>query len=223
MIVYECGNLKIHQLLLNKIKTNCFIIQNNNFVVLVDPVDSSELIIDYLARHKLKLIKMIATHAHFDHILGAHGIIEAGLISNLQIHAKDFPELRRVPLYALGIFKRSIVLPAVVEYDLNLYHILNEWRLGLHLVGGHTPGSCFISHLDNLFLITGDLVLNHKLKMDAESKAEDKGVLAHFISYVEKNYADDAIIFPGHGDITTVGLEKRLNKKWVLLKSNLVK
>lgn len=223
MLVYEYGNLKIHQLLLNKIKTNCFIIQNNNFAVLVDPVDSSELIIDYLTTRKLKLLKMIATHAHFDHILGANGVIKAGLISNLQIHPRDFLELRRVPLYALGVFKRSITLPTVVEYDHNLYHLLNEWRMGLHLAGGHTPGSCFISHLDNLFLITGDLVLNHKLKVGSEGKAEDKNALAHFIDYVEKNYSDSAIIFPGHGDITTVGIERRLNNRWALLKSNLVK
>jgi glyoxylase-like metal-dependent hydrolase (beta-lactamase superfamily II) len=215
VLIYQNDVLKIHRLLLNNVKTNCLIVQKGNEAILVDPSDQAEVILDYLRKHQLTLKYMIATHGHFDHIMGAAGVIESGLVDKLYIHEKDFNEVKNAKSYCLMIFKRRMRLPQIGMFSSELFSFLRSWGLGFGHVGGHTMGSCYIFDFKRDFLIAGDLVLNHKLNLTMFDYRENTAELFSFIEMVKKSFHADTVILPGHGDNSTVGIELVKNKKWV--------
>ncbi len=219
MLIYEDGNLKIHRLLLNEIKTNCFILQRGNKALLVDPTNDADAIVNYLESNKLELELMITTHGHYDHVAAAAGIIEKGLAEVLYVHEKDFSEIKNGPLYSRMVFKRKMVVPKVAAFNSQVFDILNNWDLCVEHAGGHTKGSCFIYDKKRSFVITGDLVLHHKLTITLFNSRENIAELSDFIDKAKNMFAPETIIFPGHGDRTTMLDESEHNKKWAYVQS----
>jgi hydroxyacylglutathione hydrolase len=214
VLIYQNDVLKIHRLLLNDVKTNCFVVQKGSEAILVDPSDQTEVILDYLRKHQLTLKYMIATHGHFDHIMGAAGVIESGLVDKLYIHEKDFNEIKNARSYCLMIFKRKMRLPQIGMFSSELLSFLRSWGLSFDHAGGHTMGSCYLFDFRRNFLIAGDLVLHHKLNLTMFNHRENTVELLSFIEMVKKFFHADTMILPGHGDNSTVGLELEKNKKW---------
>jgi glyoxylase-like metal-dependent hydrolase (beta-lactamase superfamily II) len=217
MLVYQCGEFGVHQLLLNEIKTNCFILTRGSEALLIDPTDQADLIISYLHENGLNLKFMIATHGHFDHVLGAAGVIDAGLASTLYIHEREFDEIKKAPSYCLMIFRRKMKMPKVAAYSNELFTLLNNWGIGITNAGGHTKGSCFIHDLAGNFIFTGDLAIHHKLNITLFNSHENTAELNQFIQKMKAEYAPGTTIFPGHGDMTSISNELKKNKKWAYI------
>ncbi len=214
MVIFENNNLKIHRLLLNEIKTNCFIIQKETQALLLDPTNDADRIIDYLNQHNLTLKFMLTTHGHFDHIAGAYGMIEKALVNTLYVHELDFSEVKRGPLYSLSVFKRQMKVPSMTMYSEELISCLDSWGLVIEKVGGHTKGSCFIYDKEKSFMFTGDLVLHHRLNITLFNSMENLKEISLFIHKVKNNFSPETIIFPGHGERSTLSEESLKNQKW---------
>jgi len=200
--------------MLNDINTNCFVVQKGREAVLVDPTARAEVIIDYLAQHRLTLKYMIATHAHFDHVSGAADMIESGLVDTLYVHEKDFAEVRQANAYSLMIFKKKMKVPQVTMFSTEVLDFMHTWGMGIEHAGGHTRGSCYIYGLARDFVITGDLALNHNLNITLFNGRDNTAEFYRFIERVKQLFKYDTVILPGHGDKTTVGVELKKNKKW---------
>lgn len=213
MIVYKDNQLIIHKLTLNEIKTNCFILQRGNDALLIDPTHKAKEIIKYLYNHKLTLIHMIATHGHFDHVEGAAEIIESLSAKALYLHEKDFKEIKNGPTYSRLLFKRTMRIPKLISFDLEILSLLKTWGLGISNAGGHTPGSSYIYDLSKKFIISGDLILNHKLKITMFNTRENTSELKNFYLKLKNEFSENTIIFPGHGDVTNLKTELALNYK----------
>jgi hydroxyacylglutathione hydrolase len=214
VLIYQCRQLAIHRLLLNNIKTNCFIVAKGAEALLIDPTDQANLILSYLHQHGLTLKFMIATHGHFDHVSGAAGVIEAGLVDTLYIHEKEFGEIKNAPSYCLMFFKRKMKVPNISAYSAELLALLLDWGLGIEHAGGHTKGSCFVHDLAGNFIITGDLAIHHKLNITLFNIRENTAELYQFVEKMKVQYAPDTVILPGHGALTSIAAELRKNKKW---------
>ncbi len=215
MIVHETDKLKIHQLLLNEIKTNCFIVQRDNDALLIDPTHNADEIINYLKEHKLDLKYMVATHGHFDHVSAAADIIEKGFADVLYLDENDFTEVKKTgPIYSMMVFKRGMRVPNVSMFTPEVLSFLDTINLKVKHIGGHTKGSCLIFDKNKNFMFTGDLVLNHRLKITLFNSRENYQELTTFITDVRKDFSPETIIFPGHGDKTTLAAESAHNKKW---------
>ncbi len=214
MIIYEDHGLKIHRLLLNDIRTNCFIVQQGRRALLIDPVDNPEKIIAYLRHNNLELEFMMSTHAQFDHVFAASGIIEHGLVENLYLHEDDFSELRKAKSFCAVIYKKKLQVPHVKMFDDKLAEFLLFLNLGIQHVGGHTKGSCYVYDLDKKFIITGDLALNHQLRTSLFDNRENLEEIYNFLMAIRRDFKENALIFPGHGDTSYLGIELRKNTKW---------
>ena len=214
MLIYQCGHLAIHRLLLNDIKTNCFIVAKGAEALLIDPTDQADLIVSYLREHGLTLKFMFATHGHFDHVLGAAGVIDAGLAATLYVHEKEFGEIKNAPLYSLMVFRRKMKVPSIAAYSAELLALVRDWGLGIAHAGGHTKGSCFVHDLAGNFIITGDLVIHHKLNITLFNSRENTAELYQFVEKMKTQYSPDTVILPGHGSLTSIAAELRKNKKW---------
>lgn len=214
MIIYQAGALSIHRLLLNELKTNCYILQQGAQAMLVDPTDQPDQILAYLREHQLSLQFMLSTHGHFDHISAAAGMIDSGLVDTLYLHELDLDEAKRAQSYSLMLLKRKMRLAKTSAYSEPLLALLREWGLGLQHVGAHTKGSCILYSLTRDFIITGDLALHHKLKITLFDSRENKAEFLHFLQAIIPQFRPDTVILPGHGDRSTVEAELAHNKKW---------
>lgn len=65
---YFMERLIIKKFVLGIMSTNCYLIENNNHSILIDPGDKAELLINYLTQNNLQLTAILLTHGHFDHI-----------------------------------------------------------------------------------------------------------------------------------------------------------
>ena len=160
---------------------------------------------------------MIATHGHFDHVEGAAEIIDCLSVSALYLHEKDFKEVKNGPTYSMLLFKRTMKIPKIKNFNLEILNLLKTWGLGIQNVGGHTPGSSYIYDLEKKFVITGDLILNHKLKVNMFNNRENTSELKKFYSQMKNEFNENTIIFPGHGDPTNLKTEFALNHKIYML------
>lgn len=221
MLVYQRGERSIHQLVHNDIRTNCFIVQQGRQALLVDPSDRADLLLAYLQAQGLQLAGMLATHGHFDHVAAAGGIVEAGAAQALYLHPLDIPEYKRANAYSMMLFKRRIQPAPVLPFDADLQALLQQFGLGLRHAGGHTRGSCWLHDLGGAFLITGDLVLHHALKVNLADSRENLAEFGAFVDTVQQEFAADALLLPGHGAATTVGQEAALNRKWAHVRERL--
>src|SRR4030043_96978 len=52
-------------------QTNCYIIEENNEIILIDFVSEAE---DIIKKRNYKINKILLTHVHFDHIIGLSDI-----------------------------------------------------------------------------------------------------------------------------------------------------
>ncbi|GCL65934.1 MBL fold metallo-hydrolase [Pseudaquabacterium pictum] len=221
MLVHQDGDRCIHQLVHNEIRTNCFIVQRGQQALLIDPSDRADLLLAYLQAQGLQLAAMLATHAHFDHVAAAGGIVAAGAAPALYLHPLDLPEYKRANSYSLMLFKRPIQVAPAQPFDAALDAVLRQFGLGLRHAGGHTRGSCWLHDLDGGFLITGDLVLHHALKVNLADSRENLAEFGAFVDTVQREFAPAAVLLPGHGAATTVGQEAALNRKWAHVRERL--
>src|SRR4029077_14750798 len=83
---------KIHTLVVGRLQTNCYILESDSTALVIDPGDEPERILRFLHDIKIKPSQIIATHTHFDHVLGVDGI-RASLSIPFLIHGDDLSML----------------------------------------------------------------------------------------------------------------------------------
>ena len=192
--------LKVHTLTVGLYQTNCYIVhqENSSSCCVIDPGYEPETILDFLDEKKLTPAAILLTHGHFDHV---------GAVRTLAA------EYSRCPVY---LCTEDLIMPPQMTNG-PLYHT-DGYREGsqLELAGiswqvlhtpGHTPGSvCLIA--ENC-LFSGDTLFAGscgRTDLPCGSFRDIQKSLCR-LSHLEKNY----LVFPGHGDSTTLDDEKRYN------------
>lgn len=195
---------------------NCTIVgdEASGEAMVVDGGDDVGEILERLDARGLRATHLVHTHAHFDHIGGLADLRER-TGGNGFLHPGDFP------LYAqLAEQARWVGLPAIavrrVAIDAEL-HEGDTLRIGTIAVNvlhtpGHTPGSTsFAFEVDGeMRILTGDTLFRGGVgRWDLGGTSLEDIVQ----SIREKIFAfsDDAIVVPGHGPATTVGIERATN------------
>ena len=62
------NSLNIKKLTLGSMGANCYIIENGDHSIIVDPGANGGYLIEYAHRLKIMFKYILITHAHFDHI-----------------------------------------------------------------------------------------------------------------------------------------------------------
>src|SRR5947209_15533688 len=83
---------KIHSLVVGRLQTNCFIVQSQAEAIIVDPGDEPERILRFIKDINATPTRIVATHTHFDHVLGVDGVRKATK-TPFMIHRDDLPML----------------------------------------------------------------------------------------------------------------------------------
>jgi hydroxyacylglutathione hydrolase len=191
----------------NPFATNCWLIalEGREEALVVDPGFSPDRVHDLLRSAGKRPVAALATHGHYDHVGSAATF--CGDDIPFFIHEEDRLALFD-PIAWGSSFPVSAGPPTIVRtfVDGDVLELAG-FSLGVVHTPGHTPGSVCFRAEDLLF--SGDLVFRGAIgRYDfPNSSAQDMfGSLKRFLTL-----PDELDVYPGHGETTTVGLERAAN------------
>ena len=173
-------------------------------VLLVDPACYTEYERQTLANYIDKLtaeggLSIVATHGHLDHLWGAKWATERWQTPVL-MHEADIPMARAMQdQYTLfGIPGKPEPFP--------INSLTAEGGLSVLPTPGHTPGSVCLYWPDEKVLLSGDTLFC----MGYGRTDLPGGSYADLIESIRTLFdlPSDVIVYPGHGESTTIGAEK---------------
>jgi len=179
------------------VAANCYVVSEQDTAIVIDPILESELILDYLKEKQLKLMAMINTHGHADHIAGNQFLSEE-TGAPVWIHAADADYLQdpNLNLSALVVEDQLIVSPKSER----LLQDGDQFELGKIVLTvihtpGHSPGSICLYTTGALF--TGDTLFKLSIGR-SDFPGGDGKKLKQSLQRI-KGLPQDTVIYPGHG------------------------
>ncbi|HKY50810.1 MAG TPA: MBL fold metallo-hydrolase, partial [Candidatus Limnocylindria bacterium] len=159
-------------------------------------------VIDAVREQGLRLVEILNTHGHADHIAGNAAVKEATR-ARLAIHRLD--EYRLGP----GRPPSTVDVPPCTADDLfdeGQLHYVDDIGLSAIHTPGHTEGStCFYLRGEGV-LFSGDLLFKGNIgRMDLPGS--DRADMEESLSRVVSSLPASTRVYPGHGEETTIGAE----------------
>lgn len=200
--------MKVQRLNVGQLATNCYLVwdEKTQETLIIDPGEAADYIEAQIADLKLKPTALLATHAHFDHVLAVLELKLAYQIPFL-IHKKDvflLKQAQKSAKYFLGIDVDPV---ASADRFLKEKEMIKFGQEVLKVIEtpGHTPGG--ISLLGKGVIFSGDTLFADGLGRTDFSYSLKKD-LDQSLSKIFK-LPEETILYPGHGEISTIGEAKR--------------
>lgn len=214
--------------------TNSWIVAPNGpggECVLVDAPPDPPAILERLAHHELRLVALLSTHGHVDHVGGVTEVVKAQPHSvPVHIHDADLHMLVD-PVGSSGGLGRFLEMAGLDVRPPELIESVDDGQrisgAGMTFTALHTPGHtkgsvCFLLEVDGEqpLLFSGDHLFKGSIgRFDLPGGSFDE-LMA---SMAEKILPldDELPVLPGHGEATTIGHERRTNPFLLELQSQL--
>jgi hydroxyacylglutathione hydrolase len=201
--------VKIHTLVVGQLQTNCYILQSQDHVLVVDPGDEPERILRFVKDIKAAPKNIIATHTHFDHVLGVDSVRKA-VKAPFVIHHDDLPLLQVMQTRVRQFMGFEVPPPPTVDNYVKEGDVFKLGKDEIRIIHtpGHSPGS--ISLAGDGFVLTGDALFNQSIGRTDLPGGDLKTLLSSIKNKLFK-LEDETVVYPGHGPETTIGDEKLTN------------
>ena len=189
---------------------NCYILENETTkeCIIIDPGSEKDKIRDFVLKNKLLPIAILLTHGHFDHI-GACDCYDVPVY----IHKDEINLFNSDSLNCADVFNVKIAYDKsqlkLIPIDDNEELNICGFKINVIRTKGHTNGS--VSYLFNdKDLFTGDTLFFCSVgRSDLPTGSSDE--LFKSLHYLLDNLDEGVAVYPGHGDSTTIGFEKKHN------------
>ena len=203
--------MKIKRFTLSDFEVNSYLIIKEGQAILIDVGSSPEPIIDYLEQHQITLKAILLTHTHLDHIAGLTYLREQTK-APVYVHEKEQEWLqnpnyngsKRLPEF----FGEIITTPAEHLIKNDTVIGIGPFEIKVYLTPGHTPGG--ISYYIKPYLFTGDTLFYRSIGR-TDLFGGDYPLLLKSIKTNLLTLPSNTIVYPGHGEKSTIGEEKKSN------------
>lgn len=215
--------MQIKQFVFNPFGVNCYILGNDKGeAILIDPSVSNTseqaALADYIKSEKLKVVRVLNTHLHLDHVLG-NAFVERTFGIKAEAHKDDtfLLDLQQEQAQMFGLPCNDIA-PALGKFlnDGDIVEIA-EIRLQVIHVAGHSPGGLAffcenpvkVNGQDNVppLLFSGDILFAGS-RGRSDLYGGDEYALVNGIKNKLLKLPAETVVFPGHGPSTTIDDEK---------------
>jgi glyoxylase-like metal-dependent hydrolase (beta-lactamase superfamily II) len=168
--------------------------------LLIDAANDAEILLDLIERFAPKLSLIVTSHQHWDHIQ-ALGKVAAATGAPTAAHRLDAE-------------------PLPVKPDRFLAHgdtiKIGELTFDVIHLQGHTPGSVALALVgadEATHLFTGDCLFPGGVGKTWKD-GDFETLLGDVTTRVFDVYGDSTVVYPGHGDDTTLGTERPHLDEW---------
>ncbi len=189
-------------------ETNCYVVSDDHHVLLIDPACSNayeQQQLENYINHKSQItnhkLSIVATHGHLDHLWGAKWATETWHTPVL-MHEADIPMAKAMQaqynLFGIRATAESFDIEPLAD-SLSPFALIPT--------PGHTPGSVCLYWPQEKVLFSGDTLF----RMGYGRTDLPGGNMGQLIDSLERLFElpSDVVVYPGHGDSTTIGAEKR--------------
>lgn len=190
---------------------NCYIVESNSYAVIVDPGFIEKEILDYIEKNPRKIKYILLTHGHFDHIFGAEKVQK---MTGAKIIIGKGDELSLVDdvfnlSYGLRLPYGKIGSNPKGEFTVVDGDVIAAGDMSFRVIStpGHSPGG--VCYLFDDMLFSGDTLFAGSVGR-TDFPNSDLSELFNSLQKL-KNLNDDIKVYPGHGEPTTIGVEKLSN------------
>jgi hydroxyacylglutathione hydrolase len=182
--------------------------------VVIDPGDEVEQLVEAVRAGALRVRYVLLTHAHLDHITGVTRAKEA-FDAPVVLHEADLPLYRAVVQQGLMFGLKVEAQPPVDRfYSPGECIAFGRYEARVHHTPGHSPGGVCLqvgpAGTPGPDLFVGDTLFAGSIGR-TDLPGGDYPTLIHSIRTVLFGLGDDARVYPGHGEPTTIGRERRTN------------
>jgi len=192
------GVVRVETVVVGPLSTNAYVICNNDSCVVVDPGDEVWKIMRVLRGRKV--LAVIATHLHFDHVGAVRDIVEL-TGTPFMVHRLDW-ELRDA--YAELAMSWGFKAPILPEPTFVNEGFTAPLDLRVIHTPGHSPGS--VSIIGDGFVLTGDTLFSGSVGRTDLPGGDDEALIES-VCRLYRELPGSFIVYPGHGPSTTVGEE----------------
>ena len=207
--------LHVKTFVFNPFSENTYVVYDDSLeAVVIDPgcyeQEEKDHLDNFIKSEKLIVTYLLNTHAHIDHVLGNYHVKEKYKVPFL-MHKKDESVLKAVKAYApnYGFINYTEALPDqfLEEGD---EVIFGNSKFSVLFVPGHAPGHIAFYNQKEKILMGGDVLFKRSVgRTDLPGGHHE--TLINSIHQKLFVLPDDVVVYPGHGDTTTLGEEKTSN------------
>lgn len=207
--------IQVKTFVFNPFQENTYVVYNESRECLIfDPgcyfKEEQEKLIGFISEHQLKPTCIVHTHGHVDHALGVNVIKDRFKIEAV-MHADDLEVLRRSSDFGanIGIEVDQPSDPERFIQEGETLQLGNAVFEVIH-VPGHSPGSVAMLNKEDKIVFVGDVLFKQGIGRTDLMGGDFDTLLA---SIRKKLFTLDekVVVYPGHGEPTTIGEEKREN------------
>ena len=203
------GELKVGRMILGMVETNCYFVYDADTkdAIVIDPAKNG--LYDKLSEHGLAVRAILLTHGHFDHIMGVNELAEKSGAKVYALSAED--ELcRNAYLNASEQIRRPYTVePDILLSDGDVIDIAGM-NIKVYATPGHTLGSCCYYIESVKWLFSGDTLFCGSIGRSDLPTGNGEQIMDS-VQHIVDTFEPDVRVYPGHGDLTTIGEEKAHN------------
>jgi hydroxyacylglutathione hydrolase len=209
------NNLTIKTFHFNFIQVNTYILFDEmKEAVIIDPGNCDEnengILADYIEKENLKVKYIINTHPHIDHVLG-NDFCKRLYNAPLLAHEDGMPIYRNSFAYGASFGFTQTEFPTPDTFLKEGDEILfGKQSLKVLYTPGHCNGSVSLLDNNNKLVFTGDTLFEGSVGR-TDLPTGDLSLLMKSIREKLIVLDNNTLVFPGHGDSTTIGQEKNEN------------
>lgn len=204
--------LRVHILPLGPLQTNCYVAvcDDTNEAAVIDPAWNGDAIISFIQEHDWQLTHILLTHTHFDHV-GGLAALKENTAAPVYAHADAISMLNAAAASAArwGLHLEQPSDPDEILEEGDSVTVGNV-TLQVLYTPGHAPGHVSFHTGAEQTLFDGDVLFEGSIGR-TDLPGGDHLTLLNSIFEKLMVLPDETDVFPGHGNPTTIGDERRLN------------
>ena len=209
--------MKVQSMLFNPFGEMTYVLwhEDGKDAIVIDPgmmhPSEKEVFSSFIEQHHLNIIKVVLTHVHIDHAI-ATTWVASNYNANIEFNDKDIMLLSRLneqaAMFGLNITVDDFVATRNLK-DGDMLD-LNGESIQVLETPGHSQGSICLYAPQSNKLISGDTLFAGSIgRCDLPGGNFDQ--IIESIKTKLISLPAETVVYPGHGDCTTIAEEKRYN------------
>ena len=211
--IKESFVFNVFTFILGILRTNTYIIKMNSECLVIDPAAKKHKFLQTLENECSGLnVDIFLTHGHADHITGVKSVINKFQNAKIYLSSKDRYLYNSYNLAnIIGMGKSLKEFEDRFEFiDSSSDIVFGDAVFKILHIPGHTPGSTALYNEKNSSIFVGDTLFRGSVgrtDLDGGNQTD----LVKSIKDILFQLPPETVVYPGHGDNTTIGYEMKHN------------